>query len=213
MGFFSGINNFGSKLITGIKNVTKCVAPALHKILSTISGPVGMIHSGIGGTLGAGANLAGAMDRLKRGGSGCGMMSNDVYQLFIDNNNALVYATNNQIVDGIASYFALKIEPNGFVEIGTVCMCDANWYNNGDIVPDQVTPANDATSLTDGTATARISAEYSRADHVHSLNITTTILPSDSTNGSVGTTNYYARNDHSHPVNITTSIHPQDSAS
>ncbi|KAA6317134.1 MAG: hypothetical protein EZS28_055149, partial [Streblomastix strix] len=47
----------------------------------------------------------------------------------------------------------------------------------------------------------------------HPLNITTTIPPSDSASGSVGTTNYYARNDHSHPLNITTSIPPQDSAS
>ncbi|KAA6357229.1 MAG: hypothetical protein EZS28_047244 [Streblomastix strix] len=36
----------------------------MHKVLSTISGPVGMIHPGIGGALGAGANLAGAVDRL-----------------------------------------------------------------------------------------------------------------------------------------------------
>ncbi|KAA6369218.1 MAG: hypothetical protein EZS28_035254, partial [Streblomastix strix] len=55
--------------------------------------------------------------------------------------------------------------------------------------------------------------EYSHGDHVHLLNVTTTIPPSDSASGSVGTINYYARNDHSHPLNITTSIPPQDSAS
>ncbi|KAA6359373.1 MAG: hypothetical protein EZS28_045100, partial [Streblomastix strix] len=92
-------------------------------------------------------------------------------------------------------------------------MYDQNWYNSGDIVPDQVTPASDATPLSDGTATAGISTEYSRGDHVHPLNITTTIPPSDSASGSVGTANYYARSDHSHPLNITTSIPPQDSAS
>ncbi|KAA6386605.1 MAG: hypothetical protein EZS28_017868 [Streblomastix strix] len=91
-------------------------------------------------------------------------------------------------------------------------MFDSNWYNSGDIVPDQVTPASDATPLSDGTATAGISTEYSRGDHVHPLNVTTTIPISDSASGSVGTTNYYARNDHSHPLNITTSIPPQDSA-
>ncbi|KAA6361596.1 MAG: hypothetical protein EZS28_042878 [Streblomastix strix] len=64
MGFFSRIANFGSKILGGIKSVTKWVASALHKILSTISGPVGMIHPGIGGALYAGANLAGAVDRL-----------------------------------------------------------------------------------------------------------------------------------------------------
>ncbi|KAA6386606.1 MAG: hypothetical protein EZS28_017869 [Streblomastix strix] len=69
MGFFSGIANFGSKILGGVKKAAQWVAPALHKVLSTISGPVGMIHPGIGGALGAGANLAGAVDRLvnKRG--------------------------------------------------------------------------------------------------------------------------------------------------
>ncbi|KAA6392680.1 MAG: hypothetical protein EZS28_011795 [Streblomastix strix] len=238
--------NFRSKILGGVKKAAQWVAPALHKVLSTISGPVGMIHPGIGGALGAGANLAGAVDRLKRGGSSCGMMSNDEYQLFIDNNNALVYAANNQIVDGIASDFALKIEPNGLLtelsrqthfrgyyllntdiqnipnsangdfsfsaESGTVWMYDQNWYNSGDIVPDQVTPASDATPLSDDTATAEISTEYSlgttnyyaRSDHFHPQNITTTIPPSDWASGSVGTTNYYARNDHSHPINVET---------
>ncbi|KAA6398608.1 MAG: hypothetical protein EZS28_005864 [Streblomastix strix] len=93
-------------------SVTKWVAPALHKVLSTISGPVGMIHPGIGGALGAGAILTGAVDRLTRGGTSGGMMSNEEYQLFVDNNNALVYAANNQIVDRIASDYALKIEPD-----------------------------------------------------------------------------------------------------
>ncbi|KAA6381792.1 MAG: hypothetical protein EZS28_022683 [Streblomastix strix] len=63
-GFFSGIANFGSKILSGVKKAAQWVAPALHKVLSTISGPVGMIHPGIGGTLGAGANFAGAIDRL-----------------------------------------------------------------------------------------------------------------------------------------------------
>ncbi|KAA6365392.1 MAG: hypothetical protein EZS28_039081 [Streblomastix strix] len=92
-------------------------------------------------------------------------------------------------------------------------MYDQNWYNSGDIVPDQVTIASDSTPLSDGTATAGISTEYSRGDHVHPLNVTTTIPISDSASGSVGTTNYYARNDHSHPLNISTSIPPQDIAS
>ncbi|KAA6367555.1 MAG: hypothetical protein EZS28_036917, partial [Streblomastix strix] len=231
----------------------------------------------------------------KRGGSNGGMMSNDEYQLFIDNNNALVYAANNQIIDGMASDFALKIEPNGLLTIKilkvinfdfvaqinqlinqvnllqqsigtteqditdikndidtinqelsrqthfrgyyllnndiqnlpnsangdfafsaeswTVWMFDAAWYNSGDIVPDQVTPASDALPIVDGTATTGISTQYSRGDHVHPLNITSTIPNSDSASGSVGTANYYAKSDHSHPINITTTIPPQDSAS
>ncbi|KAA6403632.1 MAG: hypothetical protein EZS28_000845 [Streblomastix strix] len=92
-------------------------------------------------------------------------------------------------------------------------MYDQNQYNSGYIVPDQVSPASDATPISDGTATAGISTEYSCGDYMHLLNIATTITPSDSANGSVGTTNYYARSDHSHPINITTSIPLQDSAS
>ncbi|KAA6392418.1 MAG: hypothetical protein EZS28_012050 [Streblomastix strix] len=98
-------------------------------------------------------------------------------------------------------------------ESGTVWKYDQNQYNSGDIVPDQVTPARVANPQSDGIVTAGISTEYSRGDHVHPLNITTTIPPSDSASGSVGTTNYYARNDHSHPINITTTIPPHDSAS
>ncbi|KAA6358570.1 MAG: hypothetical protein EZS28_045903, partial [Streblomastix strix] len=65
----------------------------------------------------------------------------------------------------------------------------------GDIVLDQVTPASDASPLSDGTATAGINTEYSLGGHV---------LPLNSASGSVGTTNYYARNDHSHPINVKT---------
>ncbi|KAA6387206.1 MAG: hypothetical protein EZS28_017267 [Streblomastix strix] len=137
---------------------------SIIKVLSTIFGPVGMIHPAIGGALGAGANVAGAVDRPKRGGSSGGMMSNDE----------------------------------------TVWMYDSTWYNSGEIVPDQVTPANDATPLSDGPAIAGICIEYSREDHDHLLNITTTIPPQDSACGSVGTANYYARNDHSHPINLET---------
>ncbi|KAA6373784.1 MAG: hypothetical protein EZS28_030689 [Streblomastix strix] len=64
IGFFYGIANFGSKILNGDKNVTKLVTPALHQVLSTISGPAGTFHPGIEGTLGAGVNLAGAVDRL-----------------------------------------------------------------------------------------------------------------------------------------------------
>ncbi|KAA6381392.1 MAG: hypothetical protein EZS28_023082 [Streblomastix strix] len=140
IGFFYGIANFGSKILGGIKNVTKLVAPALHKVLSTMSGAAGTFHPGIEGALGAGVNLAGAVDRLKtsltdnslslqqvrtvrqlitndiayyiqyqiRSNSSGGMMSNKEYHLIIDDNNVLVYAANNQIVDGTASDYALK---------------------------------------------------------------------------------------------------------
>ncbi|KAA6387058.1 MAG: hypothetical protein EZS28_017416 [Streblomastix strix] len=192
MGFFSGITNFGSKILDGVKKAAQWVAPALRKVLSTISGPVAMMHPRIRDALSAGANLAGAVDKLKRGNSSGGMTSNEEYQLFIDNNNALVYAANNQIFDGMASDYALKIESNGWLmiknlkvinfdfvaqinygdfafsaESGTVWMYDQNWYSSGDIVPNYVTPASDATPLSDDTATAGIITEYSRGDHVN----------------------------------------------
>ncbi|KAA6367105.1 MAG: hypothetical protein EZS28_037368 [Streblomastix strix] len=64
MGFFSKIVNFGSKILGGVKHAAQWIAPTLHKVLNTVAGPVGMTHPGIGGALGAGANLAGAVDRL-----------------------------------------------------------------------------------------------------------------------------------------------------
>ncbi|KAA6363750.1 MAG: hypothetical protein EZS28_040723 [Streblomastix strix] len=83
-------------------------------------------------------------------------------------------------------------------------MYDQNWYNIGDIIYDQVTLAKEATPLSDDTATAGISTEYSRGDHARPLNLTTSIPPIDFAIGSVCTTNYYARNDHSHPINVQT---------
>ncbi|KAA6365223.1 MAG: hypothetical protein EZS28_039251, partial [Streblomastix strix] len=293
MGFFSGIANFGSKILDGVKKAAQWVASALHKVLSTISGPVGMIHPAIGGALGAGANLAGAVDRLKRGNSSGGMMSNEEYQLFIDNNNALVYAANNQIVDGIASDYALKIEPNGLLTIknlkvinfdfvaqinqlinqvnllqqsigtteqditdikndidtinqelsrqthfrgyyllntdiqnlpssangdfafsaesGTVWMYDQNWYNSGDIVPDQVTPASDTIpQLSIVSGNAGVSTEYARGDHQHPLQVSTVLPAEDTAVGEEGTANTYARSDHTHHVNLGNSVPKKD---
>ncbi|KAA6398226.1 MAG: hypothetical protein EZS28_006250 [Streblomastix strix] len=64
IGFFSGIANFESKILNGIKKAAQWVERALHMVLSTISGPVGMIHPRIRGTFSARANLAGAVGRL-----------------------------------------------------------------------------------------------------------------------------------------------------
>ncbi|KAA6375952.1 MAG: hypothetical protein EZS28_028521 [Streblomastix strix] len=90
---------------------------------------------------------------------------------------------------------------------------DTSWYETDQIVPDQVTPASDATPLSDGTATAEFSIEYSRRDHGHLLNVTTTIPPSDFASGSInastvqigncvdanGTSAFYARHDQVRP--------------
>jgi hypothetical protein len=71
-----------------------------------------------------------------------------------------------------------------------------------------MTPASDANPLSDGTVTAGTSAEYSRGDHIHPLNISTSIPISDTADGTVGTSVNYSRADHSHPINISTSIAP-----
>ncbi|KAA6380502.1 MAG: hypothetical protein EZS28_023972 [Streblomastix strix] len=221
------------------------------------------------------------------------MMSNEEYQLFIDNNNALVYAANNQIVDGIASDYALKIEPNGLLTIknlkvinfdfvaqinqsinqenllqqsigtieqditdikndidtinqelsrqthfrgyyllntdiqnlpnsangdfsfsadsGTVWMYDADWQNSGDIVPDQVTPASDATPLLSiVSGNVGVSTEYVRGDHQHPLQVSTVLPVKDTAIGEEGTANTYARSDHTHHVNLGNSVPKKD---
>ncbi|KAA6386926.1 MAG: hypothetical protein EZS28_017547 [Streblomastix strix] len=254
MGFFSKIANFGSKILGGVKHAAQWVAPALHSVLSKVAGPAGMIHPGIGAALGAGANLAGAVDRLysKRGGNSGG-----------------VYAANNQIVDGQASDFALKIAPDvnqlqstvgsidadivgvkndiitiqqelarqqhfrGYyllnsditslpdsadgdfafsAESGTVWMYSDNWYNSGDIVPDQVTPASDAVPLVDNaTGAAGISTEYSRGDHQHPLQISSVLPSADTATGEAGTAATYARSDHTHHVNLSNDVPLKDS--
>ncbi|KAA6378877.1 MAG: hypothetical protein EZS28_025594 [Streblomastix strix] len=63
MGFFSGLKNFGSKILGGIKKVTGWVVPMLHKVMGTLSGPVSMLHPGDGQIMGTVGNIAGAVDR------------------------------------------------------------------------------------------------------------------------------------------------------
>ncbi|KAA6380629.1 MAG: hypothetical protein EZS28_023840, partial [Streblomastix strix] len=96
-------------------------------------------------------------------------------------------------------------------ESGTVWMYDQNWYsqgerqpgwyNSGDIVPDQVTPASDAIPLVDsGTGVAGTSNEYSRGDHKHPLQVSDVLPSKDTSVGTVGQASSYARSDHQHPI-------------
>ncbi|KAA6403747.1 MAG: hypothetical protein EZS28_000727 [Streblomastix strix] len=272
MGFFSKIANFGSKILGEVKHAAQWIAPTLHKVLTTVAGPAGMINPGIGAALGAGSNLAGAVDRLyqnRDSGSRSGQLQNEDYQLFIDNDNALVYAANNQIIDCQASDFALKIAADvnqlqsavgsidsdiigvkndiitiqqelarqqhfrGYyllntdiqnlsnsadgefalsAESGTVWMYDSNWYNSGDIVPDQVTPASDAVPLVDsGAGVAGICTEYARGDHQHPLQISDALPHADTTTGEADTANTYAKSDHTHHVNLSNDVPLKDS--
>ncbi|KAA6365334.1 MAG: hypothetical protein EZS28_039139 [Streblomastix strix] len=75
-----------------------------------------------------------------------------------------------------------------------------------------MTPASDANPLSDGTVTAGTSAEYSRGDHIHPLNISTSVPISDTADGTVGTSVNYARSDHFHPINISSTTPLQDNS-
>jgi hypothetical protein len=52
MGFWSGLKNFGSKILGGISSASKWLPSTLHKVLGTVAGPIGMINPAIGGALG-----------------------------------------------------------------------------------------------------------------------------------------------------------------
>ncbi|KAA6370003.1 MAG: hypothetical protein EZS28_034471 [Streblomastix strix] len=63
MGFFSGLKNLGSQIQGGIKKVAGWVAPTLHKVMGTLSGPVSMLHPGAGQIMGTIGIIAGGIDR------------------------------------------------------------------------------------------------------------------------------------------------------
>ncbi|KAA6402596.1 MAG: hypothetical protein EZS28_001875 [Streblomastix strix] len=51
-------------------------------------------------------------------------------------------------------------------------MYESEWYDSGQLVPDQVTPASDELPIINGTAAAGVSTSYSRGDHVHPQQLT-----------------------------------------
>ncbi|KAA6373045.1 MAG: hypothetical protein EZS28_031427, partial [Streblomastix strix] len=57
-------------------------------------------------------------------------------------------------------------------ESGTVWMYESAWYDSGQFVPDQVTPASDELPIVNGTASAEISTSYSRGDHIQPQQLT-----------------------------------------
>ncbi|KAA6398316.1 MAG: hypothetical protein EZS28_006154 [Streblomastix strix] len=99
-------------------------------------------------------------------------------------------------------------------ESGTVWMYDADWYNSGDIVPDQVTPASDASPLLSiVSGNVGVSTEYARGDHQHPLQVSTVLPAKDTAVGEEGTANTYARSDHTHHVNLGNSVPEKDTGS
>ncbi|KAA6399860.1 MAG: hypothetical protein EZS28_004615 [Streblomastix strix] len=98
-------------------------------------------------------------------------------------------------------------------ESGTVWMYDQSWYNSGDIVPDQVTPASDAIPLVDsGTGVAGTSTEYSRGDHKHPIQVSDVLPGKDTSVGNFDSASSYARSDHQHPILTVNTIPVSDSA-
>lgn len=72
---------------------------------------------------------------------------------------------------------AMEGTPNDFAysaESGTKWVYDQRdgWQDTGALVPDQLTPASDATPLMNGTATAGTATEYARGDHRHPTDTT-----------------------------------------
>ncbi|KAA6381468.1 MAG: hypothetical protein EZS28_023004 [Streblomastix strix] len=59
MGFWSGLKNFGSKILYGVTSAAKWVAPVLHKVMGAVAPTIGainptagMIARGVGGAAG-----------------------------------------------------------------------------------------------------------------------------------------------------------------
>ncbi|KAA6395331.1 MAG: hypothetical protein EZS28_009146 [Streblomastix strix] len=99
-------------------------------------------------------------------------------------------------------------------ESGTVWMYENSWYNSGDIVPDQVTPASDVTPLVDsGNGVAGTSTQYSRGDHQYPLQVSDVFLSKDTSVGTIGSASTYARSDHQHQIQTVDTIPVSDSAS
>ncbi|KAA6380137.1 MAG: hypothetical protein EZS28_024337 [Streblomastix strix] len=44
MGFWSGLKNFGSKILHWVTSTAKWVAPVFHKVMGAVSGPLGAIN-------------------------------------------------------------------------------------------------------------------------------------------------------------------------
>ncbi|KAA6375089.1 MAG: hypothetical protein EZS28_029387 [Streblomastix strix] len=62
-GILFWIEEFWLKILGGIKIIAGCVAPMLHKVMGTLSGPVSMLHPGAGQIMGTIGNIAGGIDR------------------------------------------------------------------------------------------------------------------------------------------------------
>ncbi|KAA6382910.1 MAG: hypothetical protein EZS28_021563 [Streblomastix strix] len=101
-----------------------------------------------------------------------------VQRLFIDNESSLLARQTH-----FRGYYLLNADitnlptnaPGDFAfsaESCTVWMYELAWYDSGQLVPDQVTPASDELPIINGTAAAGNSTSYSRGDHIHPQQLT-----------------------------------------
>ncbi|KAA6402877.1 MAG: hypothetical protein EZS28_001602 [Streblomastix strix] len=87
-------------------------------------------------------------------------------------------------------------------ESGTIWMYDTNWYNGGQVVPDQVSSANDNTPIANsGAGVAGTSTDYARGDYQHPLQVNEQIPSRDTGTGAAGTSTAYSRADHQYILN------------
>ncbi|KAA6384460.1 MAG: hypothetical protein EZS28_020015 [Streblomastix strix] len=78
-----------------------------------------------------------------------------------------------------------------------------SWVETDQIVPDQVTPARNTTSMEDsGTSIAGTGIEYTCRDHQHPLQVSIVLPVKDTATGEEGTATTYARSDHAHHINL-----------
>ncbi|KAA6402836.1 MAG: hypothetical protein EZS28_001634 [Streblomastix strix] len=90
-------------------------------------------------------------------------------------------------------------------------MYETNWYNNGDIVPDQITPASDNTPFADSEAgVVGIQNNYAGGDHQHPLQVSSVLPAKDTANCEESVANTYARSDHTHKINLNSSVPLKD---
>ncbi|KAA6354827.1 MAG: hypothetical protein EZS28_049646 [Streblomastix strix] len=94
-------------------------------------------------------------------------------------------------------------------------MYETDWYNSGDIVPDQVTPASDAIPSNSivsvstvlpakdtANGEAGVATTYARSDHTHHVNLSNDVSLKDTGTGTAGASNVYAGTAHQHPLNV-----------
>ncbi|KAA6398090.1 MAG: hypothetical protein EZS28_006384 [Streblomastix strix] len=62
MRFFSGLKNFGSKILNGFKKTASWVVQTQIKVMGTFAGPVGTLHPEIGEIMGTVVNIARKVD-------------------------------------------------------------------------------------------------------------------------------------------------------